>query len=338
MPPSGWQSSEYWTWPAARGEASLVQSRWTMASASGPSISNSPMWLMSKSPTARRTARCSSTMPVYWTGISQPPKGTIRAPALTWTSRSGVRLSGVVAIVSVMEWARTPPILIEGRTRCNAGLLRPRAEDGPEARVLRAGRDRRSTRFRASLPFRPGAASGSGFRRRPGLLSLVPWRDRVAPRLHAGRPGTLEPRLAAPAQGGARGPARPRGGDRPVAGLAGHAGGQAGDEPAHRGARGPPEEDLLEEVGEGRVRRAVAGPVAGFRLTVLHVPVLIARALPSRGGALRKGDHRAARQERRRGEGGDPGERRPHWRGSQSRSGLTWQPAFPSASRPGRPD
>src|SRR5437867_6907851 len=111
MPPSGWQSSEYWTWPAARGEASLVQSRWTIPSASPPSTSNSPMWLMSKSPTARRTARCSSTMPVYCTGISQPPKGTIRAPALTWTSRRGVRLSGVVAVASDMDWTRTPPIL-----------------------------------------------------------------------------------------------------------------------------------------------------------------------------------------------------------------------------------
>ena len=33
-------------------------------------------------------------MPAYCTGMSQPPKGTIFAPALTWTSWSGVRLSG----------------------------------------------------------------------------------------------------------------------------------------------------------------------------------------------------------------------------------------------------
>src|SRR5438552_2354291 len=343
MPPWGWQSSEYWTWPAARGEASLVQSRWTMPSASGPSISNSPMWLMSKRPTARRTARCSSTMPVYWTGISQPPEGTIRAPALTWTSRSGVRLSGVIAVVSVMEWARTPPILIEGVTRCNAGLPRPRRRFARSIgrRTASAGRPifafHPFTRLCEADPEGRRRRCSSRLRWRRGLSSLVRRGDHVAPRLHAGRPGALEPRLTAPAQGGARDPSRPGAGDQPLAGLARHARGQAGDEPTQRGAGGPPEEHLLEPVGEGRVRRAVAGLVAGFRLTVLHVPVVIGRALPSRGGGLRQGDHRAARQERRRGEGGDPGERRPHyWRGSQSRIGSTWQPAFSSASRTAR--
>ena len=69
------------------------------------------MWLTSKRPTARRTARCSSMIPVYCTGMSQPPKGTIFAPALTWTSRSGVRLSGVDAVVSViwMPWMPGAP-------------------------------------------------------------------------------------------------------------------------------------------------------------------------------------------------------------------------------------
>ncbi len=106
MPPSGWHSSEYCTCPTARVDASLVVRRWTAASASGPSISNSPMWLTSNRPTARRTARCSSTMPAYCTGISQPPNGTIRAPALTWTSNSGVRLSVSAGFLAVMGWAR----------------------------------------------------------------------------------------------------------------------------------------------------------------------------------------------------------------------------------------
>jgi hypothetical protein len=48
--------------------------------ASGPWISISPMWLTSKTPTARRTAWCSSMIPVYWTGMSHPPKSTILAP------------------------------------------------------------------------------------------------------------------------------------------------------------------------------------------------------------------------------------------------------------------
>ena len=38
------------------------------------------MWLTSNRPTALRTAWCSSMMPEYWTGMSQPPKSTILAP------------------------------------------------------------------------------------------------------------------------------------------------------------------------------------------------------------------------------------------------------------------
>ena len=38
------------------------------------------MWLTSNSPARVRTAWCSSMMPEYSTGMSQPPKGTMRAP------------------------------------------------------------------------------------------------------------------------------------------------------------------------------------------------------------------------------------------------------------------
>ena len=38
---------------------------WTSASACGPRISTSPMWLTSKMPAAVRTARCSSIVPAY---------------------------------------------------------------------------------------------------------------------------------------------------------------------------------------------------------------------------------------------------------------------------------
>src|SRR5688572_24688453 len=48
---------------------------------------------MSNRPAARRTARCSSTMLEYCTGISHPPNGTRRAPALWWTANSGVRFN-----------------------------------------------------------------------------------------------------------------------------------------------------------------------------------------------------------------------------------------------------
>src|SRR5215204_4358379 len=47
----------------------------------------------SKTPASARTARCSGMTPSYCTGISQPAKGTRRAPAATWRSWSGVRRS-----------------------------------------------------------------------------------------------------------------------------------------------------------------------------------------------------------------------------------------------------
>jgi hypothetical protein len=46
-----------------------------------PEAVSCPMCEMSKTPTLFRTAWCSSVMLVYCTGISQPPKGTIFAPA-----------------------------------------------------------------------------------------------------------------------------------------------------------------------------------------------------------------------------------------------------------------
>src|SRR4029077_6306918 len=64
---------------------------WT---ASTPLISISPMWLTSNRPTDLRTVLCSSITPEYCTGISQPPKSTIRAPMARWMALSGVDLSG----------------------------------------------------------------------------------------------------------------------------------------------------------------------------------------------------------------------------------------------------
>ena len=60
------------------------------APASGPSTISSPMCERSNRPAAARTARCSSMIPAYWIGISQPAKSTILAPSASWRSRSGV--------------------------------------------------------------------------------------------------------------------------------------------------------------------------------------------------------------------------------------------------------
>src|SRR5262245_47567142 len=69
------------------------------------------MWLTSKTPAARRVARCSSRIPVYWTGISHPPKGTMRAPALRWAACSGVRFStGSATVPPGTPRASLPPM------------------------------------------------------------------------------------------------------------------------------------------------------------------------------------------------------------------------------------
>ena len=51
-----------------------------VVNASAPAISISPICDTSNSPPRVRTAMCSSTMPEYSTGMSQPPYSTIRAP------------------------------------------------------------------------------------------------------------------------------------------------------------------------------------------------------------------------------------------------------------------
>src|SRR5829696_7137609 len=92
-PPRSLHSSEYWAPRPAIRDTSLESSRCSSASAPCPDVSTSPMWLTSTLPARSRTAMCSSRMPAYCTGISQPANGTSFAPAATWRSCSGVRLS-----------------------------------------------------------------------------------------------------------------------------------------------------------------------------------------------------------------------------------------------------
>src|SRR5215468_442498 len=61
-------------------------------------IRMSPMWLTSKTPTDLRTALCSASKPPvagYSTGISHPPKLTMRAPSRRCSAFSGVVRSSV---------------------------------------------------------------------------------------------------------------------------------------------------------------------------------------------------------------------------------------------------
>src|SRR4051794_35335973 len=72
---------------------SLVRHSLIKAFARSRRTSTLPRWLTSKTPTALRTARCSSTTPEYWIGISQPPNSASFAPSATCRSCSGDRRS-----------------------------------------------------------------------------------------------------------------------------------------------------------------------------------------------------------------------------------------------------
>src|SRR5579862_9321522 len=88
---------EYCTWPGASLRTSLDVMKSMNATASGPVIMTSPMWLTSNTPHRPRTAWCSAVIPDgYARGISYPANGTILAPRATCRSYSAVRLSVVV--------------------------------------------------------------------------------------------------------------------------------------------------------------------------------------------------------------------------------------------------
>src|SRR6185312_444198 len=93
IPPRSFVRSVYWAPPGSIRPSSFESSSWSSSGALGPSTSSSPICETSKAPASSRTARCSWITPSYWTGISQPANGTIRAPRATWRSCSGVRRS-----------------------------------------------------------------------------------------------------------------------------------------------------------------------------------------------------------------------------------------------------
>jgi hypothetical protein len=73
------------------------------------------MWDTSKIPTSVLTAMCSSRMPAYWIGISQPANGTSFAPAATCASCKGVRLRAVAVSLTNRRLAAG----LAARKRCD---------------------------------------------------------------------------------------------------------------------------------------------------------------------------------------------------------------------------
>src|SRR5215468_10739210 len=106
-----------------------------LSSAPSPRNSISPMCETSNTPAAFRTASCSATTPVYWTGMSQPAKSTIRAPSARCTRLSGVWRAMDVApdystglrAIKALHRHQSPgrPRLREPRRPCLPGTLQP---------------------------------------------------------------------------------------------------------------------------------------------------------------------------------------------------------------------
>src|SRR5699024_11384265 len=97
--PDSSQHKVYWALPAATLRMSLVRQVLTNSAAPGPETRALPRWLTSKSPTAVRVAVCSATVPVYWSGMDQPPNGANVAPASTWRECSGPSRSSPVSVM-----------------------------------------------------------------------------------------------------------------------------------------------------------------------------------------------------------------------------------------------
>ena len=104
-------------------------------------------------PAPSRTATCSSRMPAYWTGISQPANGTRRAPAATWRSYSGVRLS-----VSAPAAMRTRTLAALPCGRCGGCEWRCACLPGPRGRPGERRR-RPSAELPAALGYVPTDAT-----------------------------------------------------------------------------------------------------------------------------------------------------------------------------------
>src|SRR5262245_36184280 len=112
----------------------------------------------SKTPELLRTARCSAATPSYWTGISQPAKGTRRAPSATCRGWSGVRLS---VPTESTDRDSTPPAA--GRGAGRRGGPRP-----PPSVLFQEARDVDLVDRRAhGLAARPGAARHGGLEPAP---------------------------------------------------------------------------------------------------------------------------------------------------------------------------
>src|SRR5579871_2096831 len=92
-PPCSLHIKVYWPSPGPILRMSFVKTELRKSDATAPLTVISPMCEISKIPAAFRTARCSSVILVYCTGISQPSKSTSLAPNFWCAAKRGVRFN-----------------------------------------------------------------------------------------------------------------------------------------------------------------------------------------------------------------------------------------------------
>src|SRR6476659_6742099 len=146
IPPSSFVRSVYWAWPGEMRSRSFESAPCSSSPARGPSTSSSPMCETSNTPASVRTARCSGITPSYWTGISQPAKGTIRAPSSTCRSWSGVcrSVSGMATADPSVSPRRPGSVALPAKRSCpgssmtNRGSGPGRGVDSYRSTLLRA--------------------------------------------------------------------------------------------------------------------------------------------------------------------------------------------------------
>src|SRR5918994_5345397 len=253
MPPCSFVSNVYCAWPAPIRSRSFVSRPWRYSCAPPPASSSWPMWETSKTPALVRTARCSSVIELYCTGISHPAKGTRRAPRAAWRSYRGVRRSVCTGPDPIRNRNAQQPVLPSnygqgGRKDRGDRIAFPRRQRAHrrDRRALRRRPRQLLLRMRRLLLLRARRGSArrlrGGPRREHALHRAVRPRERALRAHPRSARAVCDRREGPPSRGRHRGAARPA---RRHDGLA-REGPEAGREVAEDGSLG----HLLDPVAE----------------------------------------------------------------------------------------
>ena len=150
MSSTTWASSSssrcvYCALPGAMRSRSLVNAHCNVANAPAPCTCTEPRCDTSNTTACSRHARCSSSTPVYWMGISHPPNGTMRAPRARCCASSGECLTRILAPIPAapapLPRRRVGEQVERWRRRCRRrAATAVRGRTSPAAAGSRAGR------------------------------------------------------------------------------------------------------------------------------------------------------------------------------------------------------